>query len=639
MTRRSRYGAWNGGRDPLTPPFDVRAAVDELGDRLLTGTGLRDALADLRQRSGLADLRERVRERRRQAHGNGRLDGALLRAQSLLDQALAAERDTLTEQGDDAAAFAQAQLDALPPSLAQTIQELRSYDWVNDAARADYQRILDELREDVLGQRFAGLKESLTGQDEAATEAMRQMLVDLNALLAQHAMGHDTTELFATFMAEHGQFFPQQPQSVEELLDELAQQAAAGDRLMRSLSPDQRAELGDLINQSMGPLAQELGQLSGQLKSLRPTAFTRGRPVSSEGEPLSYTDAASAVAELADLDALLQQLGQEYPGASLDDIDVEAVARQLGAGAADDIARLRELDRELRQQGWLTGTRAEPGLSPKALRQLGSTALAAIFDQLAAGRSGPHNLPTAGAAGERTGASRQWQFGDEQPLDVVRTLGNAVRRVGSLPSSLAVEDFEVVETERRASAAVALCVDLSFSMISQGRWAPMKRTALALSHLIATRFPQDALQIIGFGRYAAPLTLAELALVEPDGVQGTNLQHALRLAGGHLRRHSDSDPIVLVVTDGEPTAHLQANGEAVFDWPPLPQTVQLTVVEVDHLSRYGASLNTFMLGEDPSLRRFVDAIARRCGGRVLTPSADDLGSYVISDYLRTRSGR
>ncbi|MFD0823611.1 VWA domain-containing protein, partial [Micromonospora zhanjiangensis] len=252
-----------------------------------------------------------------------------------------------------------------------------------------------------------------------------------------------------------------------------------------------------------------------------------------------------------------------------------------------------------------------------------------------------HDLRSAGAAGEVTGASRPWEYGDEQPLDVVRTIARAVRRGGArVPVQLAVEDFEVVETERRASAAVALCVDLSFSMISEGRWGPMKQTALALSHLVATRFPQDALQIIGFGREAAPLTQQELAGVEPDGLQGTNLQHALRLAGRHLRRHSGSEPVVLVVTDGEPTAHLDpTDGEALFHWPPLAETIEATVVEVDNLTRYGATLNLFMLGEDPGLRRFVDAVARRSGGRVFTPDAADLGRYLVADYLRARRGR
>jgi uncharacterized protein with von Willebrand factor type A (vWA) domain len=197
----------------------------------------------------------------------------------------------------------------------------------------------------------------------------------------------------------------------------------------------------------------------------------------------------------------------------------------------------------------------------------------------------------------------------------------------------------VIETERRASAAVALCVDLSYSMIAEDRWGPMKQTALALAHLVATRFPQDALQIIGFGRYASRLSVEQLAGIEPDYVQGTNLQHALHLAARHLRRHSDGEPVVLVVTDGEPTAHLTETGQAHFSWPPARATITATVEEVDALTRFGAAINVFMLGEDAGLRRFMDAVARRNGGRVFTPSLDTLGTYVVSDYLQARRGR
>jgi uncharacterized protein with von Willebrand factor type A (vWA) domain len=283
-------------------------------------------------------------------------------------------------------------------------------------------------------------------------------------------------------------------------------------------------------------------------------------------------------------------------------------------------------------------------LSPKALRRLGATALRTVFAELDTGRRGQHDVRDAGAAGETTGASRRWMYGDEQPIDVVRTIGNAVRRLAphgavATPVPLDVDDFEVAETERRASAAVALCVDLSFSMISEGRWGPMKQTALALSHLVASRFPQDALQIIGFGRYAMSLSQQQLAAVEPDLVQGTNLQHALQLAARHLRRNPAAEPVVLVVTDGEPTAHLREDGEAYFCWPSARETIRATVVEVDHLTRYGATLNLFMLGEDPGLRRFVDAVAQRNGGRVFTPDAGELGRYVVADYIRARRGR
>ena len=673
--RRYRYGAWTGGPDPLAPPFDVRAAVDAVGEEVLAGGSLREALRDLLRRGqdgdrGLDDLEARARRMRQQASRRGRLDGTVTRARALLDQALAAERDALDDataaaQGEDGtgepdldAQFARARLDALPRSTAAAVRELADYDWRSDDARADYQKILDELRGEVLDQRFAGMRKAMEGADPAknpeAAARLREMLSDLNDLLAQHAAGQDTTDRFRELMERHGDFFPDAPESTDELVDQLARRAAAAEQLMRSLSPSQREELAGLMSQALADsgLADQMAALSESLRALRPElAWDRARQTTGS-EPLGYGEATGVLAELADLDDLVEQLGQEHPGATLDDVDVQAVERHLGRGAADDVRRLAELERELRRQGWVTTGPDGMTLSPKALRRLGSTALRHVFADLENGRQGQHDLRSAGAAGEATGASRAWEFGDTQPVDVVRTVQNALRRHGSRRDdrgrsasegdgavTLEVADFEVVETERRSGAAVALLVDLSYSMVAEGRWGPMKQTALALAHLVATRFPQDALQIIGFGRYATTLSQAELAAVEPDYQQGTNLSHALALAGRHLRRHSSSDPVVLVVTDGEPTAHLDDDGEAFFMWPPLQETISRTVREVDLLARYGAVVNLFMLGEDPGLRRFVDAVARRAGGRVLTPSAADLGRYVVSDYLRARRGR
>ncbi|MEJ3747277.1 hypothetical protein WEI85_28830 [Actinomycetes bacterium KLBMP 9797] len=643
MKGRYRYGAWRGGPDPLAPPYDVRAAVDQVGAEVLDGGSLRDALRNLLRRGpdggrGLDDLAARARRLRREAMRRGNLDGAVTRARALLDQALATERDALTQRTDDAARFAEAQLDSLPRSTARAVEELSDYDWASDEARTLYQQILDGLRNEVVEQRFAGLREGLG--DPAAQQRLAEMLRDLNDLLDRHARGADTTDAFAEFMRRHGDYFPEKPGTVEELIDALARRAAAGERLMRSLTPQQQEELSRLMAQALGQagLADQMARLTANLRTLRPDlAWDRRTPVRGR-EGLGYGEAAGALAEIGDLDELLDQLGQEHPGATLDDVDVEAVERILGRDAASDVRRLQELERELRRQGWVTRGADGLTLSPKALRRLGSTALRLIFSALETRRRGDHDVRDAGAAGEVTGASRPWAYGDEQPIDVVRTVANAVRRGGSVPVALRVDDFEVVETERRTSAAVALCVDLSYSMVADGRWGPMKQTALALSHLVATKFPQDALQIIGFGRYAMPLSATELAAVEPDFVQGTNLHHALKLAGRHLRKHSDAEPVVLVVTDGEPTAHLEADGEAVFFWPPLRETVEATITEVDHLTRYGATLNVFMLGEDEGLRRFVDAVARRSGGRVFTPDAEDLSRYVVADYLRTRRG-
>jgi uncharacterized protein with von Willebrand factor type A (vWA) domain len=280
------------------------------------------------------------------------------------------------------------------------------------------------------------------------------------------------------------------------------------------------------------------------------------------------------------------------------------------------------------------------------MRRLGAAALRRVFAELASRGRGGHDVRDAGPAGETTGASRLWEFGDEQPLEVSRTVRNAVLRTASAGRepraasvSLLPEDFEVAETERRSSAAVALLVDMSYSMELRGTWGEAKTTALALHALISTRFPHDAIEVIGFSDYARVLTPTALIEHQWERVQGTNLQHALMLARRHLDRHRGSEPVILVITDGEPTAHLTADGFATFDWPPTPETIAATVAEVARCTRAGATINVFMLDDEPALVEFMGEVSRRNGGRLFMPKPGRLGEYVVADYLRSRTGR
>ncbi|MDN5770777.1 MAG: hypothetical protein L0H24_07780 [Microlunatus sp.] len=648
---RYRYGPWRGGRDPLAPPYDLRAALDRIGEDVLSAGTVRDALKDLMRRGldgrgGLDKLAQRLRKLRAAARRRGDLGGTLDQVRAALDPALAAEREQLAGMDGDEHRLAELELDTLPDDVAGAVRALSDYPWRSDEARAAYEAITAMLQREVLDGQFAGLKRALEGSDPEAMQRVKDMLADLNALLAEHARNSDTTDMFADFMNRHGEFFPEQPENLDELIDALARRQAAAQRMMASLSPEQREQLAQLMQQALADadLASQMAQLSDNLRALRP-ALDRSSPtgMNEGGQPLGYGEAVEAVAELADLEALSDQLSQSDPGSTLDDVDIDLLEKRLGRDAVADLQALRELERELERQGYLSRTDDGLKLTPRALRRLGQTALKRVFAQIAASSPGDHDDRRTGSADERTGLTRPWEFGDELPLDAPRTVANALRRAG-LPVAgrgvrLAVEDFEVTETERRTTAAVALCVDLSYSMVQDGRWGPMKQTALALNHLIETRFAHDALQVIGFNRYARRLSPLQLAEVEPDWIQGTNLQHALILAARHLRRHPDAEPVVLVVTDGEPTAHLLPDGDAHFQWPPTSATLRATVAQVDELSRYGATINTFMLGDDPGLARFVDAIARRCGGRVFTPDIARLGEYVVSDYLQARRGR
>src|ERR1700754_3917457 len=391
-----------------------------------------------------------------------------------------------------------------------------------------------------------------------------------------------------------------------------------------------------------------LNRLDSHLQAARPGEDWTGSSRFSGDNPMGMGEGTQALADIAELEQLAEALSQSYAGATMDDVDLDALARQLGDEAAVDARPLSELERALVNQGFLDrGSDGQWRLSPKAMRRLGETALRDVAQQLSS-RRGDRELRRAGAAGELTGATRPWQFGDTEPWNVTRTLTNAVlRQAGTKADNrepairVTVDDVEVSETETRTQAAVALLVDTSFSMVRENRWLPMKRTALALDHLVRTRFRSDALQIIAFGRYARTMTSAELMGLEGVYEQGTNLHHALALAGRPLPRHPIARPVLLVVTDGEPTAHLEDYGDGqgssvFFDCPPHPRTIANTVRGFDEMARLGAQVTIFRLGSDPGLARFIDQVARRVEGRVVDPDLDGLGAAVVGDYLRSR---
>ena len=647
-----RYGQYYDGPDPLEPPYDVRGAVDELGESVLEGTDPAAALRDLLRRGmsghrGLDDLHRRVRERQREIRSRGRLDGTLEEVRAMLDTAIGQERAELFPDPADSARMREAELDALPSDPAQAIRQLADYDWQSDAARQTFEELKNLLRREVLDSQFRGMKQSLADPDPEAMQRVKDMLSGLTSMLDADSRGEHTQEDFDQFMSQYGDLFPDSPQNLEELVDSLVRRMQAAQRLLDSLTDEQREELAGLMAQTMedAGLAAEMSRLADALRSRRPDLDELGPRARMTGqEPMGLGDATTALAELADLAELEGALRQDYPGARMDDIDEEAVRRALGRSAVDDMEALRQIERELERQGYLQRNDGRLELTPKAVRRLGETALRKVFAQLPEGGHGNHDIRGTGQAGEPTGSTRPWRFGDEQAIDAAATVRNALLRGAGTREAeraggsvrLDVADFEVGETERKATAAVCLLVDLSYSMELRGTWGAAKQTALALHALVRTRYPQDAIQVIGFSNYARELKETDLASLTWDMVQGTNLHHALVLAGRFLDRRPEHNPVVIVITDGEPTAHLRRDGQFWFDWPPSPETLELTLAEVDKMTRRQATMNIFMLADDERLSAFVDEVARRNGGRVLRAGSDSLGEYVVSDFLKTR---
>jgi uncharacterized protein with von Willebrand factor type A (vWA) domain len=647
----SRYRRYDGG-DPLAPPVDLAEALDHIGQDVMAGYSPERAMREFLRRGGegqrgLDDLARRVAERRRDILRRHDLDGTMQQVRELLDKAVLAERGQLARDvvmDDDDRAFREMQLDQLPTSTAAAVSELASYDWQSGEAREAYEEIKDLLGRELLDQRFAGMKQALEGATDEDRAAVNEMLGDLNELLEKHARGEDTEQDFRDFMDKHGDFFPEDPQDIDELLDSLAQRAAAAQRMLNSMTPEQRAELMELSQQAFGSpeLMEQLARMDANLQALRPGEDWSGSERFEGEQGLGLGDGTGALQDLAELDALSDQLSQSYGGARMDDVDLDALARQLGDEAAVDARTLAELERALRDSGYLQrGSDGELRLSPRAMRQLGKALLRDVATRMS-GRQGQRETRHAGAAGDLSGATRAWEFGDTEPWDVTRTITNAIVRTAgdggsALPVRLRIDDVEVQETEARTQAAVALLVDTSFSMAMDGRWVPMKRTALALHQLISSRFRGDALQLVAFGRHAQVMEIEQLTALDAQWDKGTNLHHGLLLANRHFRKHPSAQPVLLVVTDGEPTAHLEADGEVFFDYPPHPLTIANAVRELDNAQRLGAQTTFFRLGEDPGLARFIESMARRVDGKVVSPELDDLGAAVVGSYLGSRA--
>ncbi|HVR33783.1 MAG TPA: hypothetical protein VMS74_13875 [Acidimicrobiia bacterium] len=644
MPRPARYSRWDGTQNPLGPELPVDELADRLAEDVLDGWGIDNAMRRLLQDGmrgrfeGLREIRERIRRlREEQASRSGRPD-PLGEFRQRLEAVKDSERSALAEESSEQARFAELELDTLPDNMAQQIRQLREYEWTSEEARAGFEELLDDVRRQMLDASFRQVSESMQNISPEELARLKDMMADLNALMEARSQGMGPSqEQFDEFMARHGEFFPENPENFDELLEALARRAMAMSRYMASLTPEQRAELQSLMEDLMGDmdLAFQMDQFGRNLRALAPQ-MPWDQPMPGSGEPMGLSEGLDAIDQASRLEELEQTLGQDYPGASLEDIDEEQLRATLGAEAARDLRRLRAIEKLLEDAGVISRTEGHLELTPRGVRKLGERALTRVFERLQVAQPGSHEVTDPGGADEPTGSTRPWRFGDPFRLDLGKTVHNAVVRSGpGRHVRLHPDDFEIAEAEHRTRTATVLLLDMSRSMPLRGHWLPAKRMALALHTLIATTYPEDHLEIIGFSDYARSMTPRDLAEVDWEPVYGTNMEHAFNLAGRALAKHRDASKQVLLVTDGEPTAHLE--GEHVFfNWPPVRETLEKTYREAMRLSRSGVTMNIFMLEQSPGLAGFIERLARIVGGRVFSASGEEIGDLVVADYVRTR---
>ena len=640
---QARYSRWDDTQDPFGPELSAGELLEELSDDALSGLGIEGALSRLLRRGmhgsfdGLDALRARLRERRAREQANLDLAGPLEELRDRLDDIVDRERSTLSFRAEDDARMREAFLDALPPDVPGRIGELSDYRFVDPEAQAAFDELMEHIREQVMGAYFRSMAEGLRSMSPEDLARFRDMLAELNRMIEQRERGEPYD--FEGFMQRHGDFFPGNPKTLDELLEQMAARMAAMSRLLASLSPEERAELRALAEQVLQDmdLAFEVDRLGSNLASAFPD-LGWGEPALAGGdEPLPLSATIDAMERLHDLEELDRSLRGDYPGASIDDVDEDALRQALGEAAVRDLRRLKEIERALERAGLVSRERGRLEVTPKGARSMGERALVRVFEELRRDREGVHEAREAGGLAEPTGATRPWRFGDAGQIAVQRSVFNAVVRGGpGARVRLEPDDLELLEAEQRTEAATALLLDLSFSMPLRGHDVHAKRMALALHALIEGRYPHDTLYLIGFSDYARRMQPRELAAAGWERVYGTNMHHAFHLAGRLLAQHPRATRQVIMVTDGEPTAHLEGE-RARFAWPPIPKTIRLTLAEATKLSRSGVTLNVFMLEDSPGLIGFMERLAELTAGRVFLMDDRELGSFVLRDFVRRRA--
>jgi uncharacterized protein with von Willebrand factor type A (vWA) domain len=656
---RLRYGRWDGSQEPFGPG-GPGALLDAIGADVLEPGGLERALRNLLRRGlpadqggvpGLSELRKRLAQRRQQMLERHRLDSVTDSLRAKLAEVLRLERTGIEQRLRDAAqpgadpalrdllrqraARAEASLNALPPGLGEAVRRLQEHEFIDPDARHRFQELLDELRRGMLGTVSERVREQVAGLTPQDMDASRELLRDLNRLLRAREDGQEPD--FGGFMARWGEAFGHPPpQDLNELLERIASQMAQLRSLLASMSPEERAELFAALEAALDPAtAAEMAELAEHLSRLMPGAADGARfPFQGEGE-LGMPEAMEVMGQLAGMEALDTQLLEAMRSGDLSGLDAEALEAELGEEAREALERLGEVERELEEAGFLKRDGERLRLTPAAVRRIGQQALRELFAGLKPGRPGEHETATRGAGGELTEQTRAWEFGEPLELHLPRTLMNAVQRAGTgTPVRLEVEDFALREREHSSRAATVLLIDQSRSMGLFGSFTAAKKVALALESLVRSRFPRDRLFIAGFSDYAQEIRPEELAELEWNSWRsGTNLQHALQLARRWLAPYSDCTKQVFLITDGEPTAHLES-GRALFNYPPTPRTVRETLREVHRATAAGITINTFMLESSPYLQDFVERLSRINHGRALYTDPDRLGRYVLVDFLR-----
>ena len=679
MLNGYRYSRWDGTQRIFD--LDEDQLMEELSNELLAHGDLQRALRNLLQRGmensrgermeGLRDLMERLKGRRQQDLERYNLDsmfddinerlqsiveterqGIDRRVQEARERAVASTDESsdsnmdaeqvqrLLKMLEERANRNRERLDNLPGSPGGMIRELSDYDFMDAEAQRQFQELLDMLKQSMLQNYLQSMKEQLQGLTPEDMAGLREMLGDLNQMLHDQAMGQEPD--FQGFMDKYGPLFGDNPpQDMEDLIDQLTHQMAQMQSLLDSMSPEMRGELEVLLNSLLDEdTMSELAELAMNLEQLYPMEELRNDYPLMGDESLTMDQAMELMGSLQDMDELERQIQEAIRQGNIDNLDLDKVEELLGEDARRAVEELKRIVQMLEEAGYVKRKGEKLEITPRGIRKIGHKALREVFNQLKNDRFGRHEIHTRGTMGEQTGETKLYEFGDAFALDLQRTVMNAIKRSGpSVPVRLDPEDFEVQRTEHMTQAATCLLLDQSRSMGLYGSFQAAKKVAIALYTLIHSQFPRDRLYLIGLSDYALELTGDELPeLTWNSWVSGTNMHHAFSMSRKLLSKEKVNNKQILLITDGEPTAHLEGD-RAYFAYPPSLRTIQETLKEVKRCTQDGITINTFMLESSSYLLDFVDKMTRINRGRAFYTTPGSLGKFVLVDYLTNRRKR
>ena len=663
-----RYSQWDGSQQVFDPDQDD--LMEALAEDLMEHGDINRALRDMMRRGmqmpdgqrldGLRDMMERLRRQRQQQLQRHNMEHTMDDLKEKLQDILQTEREGMDrrleetqervgEPGQDPTKDQLLEnlrkqvernketLDDLPESLGGAVRELNDYEFMDPEAARKFQELMDELRGQMANNMMQNMRQNMENMTPGDMSAMRQMLRDLNDMLETGGEPN-----FQEFMDKYGSMFGQDPpQNLQELLEHMRKQMAQMDSLLNSMSAEQRQEFMDLMDSMMdAETARELSKLASLMSQFLPPDDLGQRYPFMGDDPLDLQQAMQLMGELQDMDQLEKQLQEVARRGNLDDLDLDEIERLLGEEARRNLEQLKDMARMLEEAGFIRHNGDRMELTPRGIRKIGQKALKEVFANLKKDRIASHELYEAGLQGDISGATRQHQFGDPFDISLQKTLSNAIVRNGpGTPVKILPSDFELVEREEATQAATCVLLDQSRSMGHWGSWSSAKKVALALIALVRNKFPRDSIYLIGFSDYGRRIKEEDLPETSWNAwVSGTNMQHALMMSRKLLNNHKGATRQVIMITDGEPTAHMEGD-YAAFSYPPSFRTMQETLKEVRRCTQEGVTINTFMLESNPYLLDFVDKLTRINRGRAFYTSPYQLGEYVLVDYINNRRKR